>query len=152
MTRIAMMIAIVLGIVAASSSAVADKTRTPRLGVQVIGLTTELRAHFGAATDRGVLVGRVEPGSAAARGGILVGDVIVAVDGVPVADAADVRAALVGKKAGAKVDVDVVRDGATRTITATMTASPHAMLRMPLVPIEVQRWIEQRMSARNQTD
>src|SRR5690349_14171493 len=142
MNRIAMMIAIALGVLSVSSSAVANKVRTPRLGVQVLELTTELRTRFGAAAHRGVLVGRVEPGSAAAVGGILVGDVIVAVDGVLVADAADVRAALTGKKAGTKVDVDLVRSGAVRTMTVTLTDPARALVRMPLLPVQVQRWIE----------
>ena len=52
--------------------------RAPRLsggylGVELVDLTPELREHFGAPRDVGVMVGRVEPGSPAARAGLEVG-------------------------------------------------------------------------------
>src|SRR4051812_4523747 len=65
-----------------------------RLGIQIMSLTPELREHFGATHDRGVLVSHVDPDSAAARAGIQVGDVIVDVGGTPVARATDVLGAL----------------------------------------------------------
>src|SRR5579871_5943521 len=54
-------------------------TAKGRLGVMVMGLTPELRKHFGAPDDRGVLVAHVESGTPAATAGIEVGDVIVEV-------------------------------------------------------------------------
>ena len=45
------------------------------LGVSLIGITPELRAHYGS-KDAGVLVGRVEKDSAAAKAGIEVGDIL----------------------------------------------------------------------------
>ncbi len=51
------------------------------LGVRSIEMTPELRQHFGAPKDAGVLVGTVEPESPAAKAGIQVGDILTAVDG-----------------------------------------------------------------------
>lgn len=73
-------------------------------------LTEELRTHFGAQADRGVLIGKVEPGSAAAGAGIRVADVLVTVGGTAVAEASDVRRALGEKKEGEMVPVVVVRE------------------------------------------
>jgi hypothetical protein len=80
------------------------------LGVQVLGLTPELRAHFGAPEDAGVLVARVEEGSPAAAAGILVGDVLTAVNGKPIASPQSLALAIREKKAGNSVNVDFLRD------------------------------------------
>src|SRR4051794_19560494 len=69
-------------------------TSRGRLGVMVMSLTPELRKHFGAADDRGVLVAHVAPGTPAAAAGITVGDVIVTVRGHAIGAAADVLTAL----------------------------------------------------------
>jgi membrane-associated protease RseP (regulator of RpoE activity) len=81
------------------------------LGIQVLGLTPELRAHFGASEDEGVLVAKVEEGSPAAAAGIQVGDVLTAVDGKPVVGPHNLALAIREKKAGESVNVDFLRDG-----------------------------------------
>ena len=97
-----------------------------RLGVMVMSMTPELRGYFGAANDKGVLVARVEPDSAAAKAGVKVGDVIVDVRGSAVEDAGDVIQALSDSKTGDKVDVAVVRDHKPVTLHATIaTVKPH---------------------------
>ena len=55
-------------------------TSQGRLGTQVMTMTEELRAYFGAPRTAGVLVSKVEPGSDGARAGVRVGDVITRVD------------------------------------------------------------------------
>src|SRR4029077_19784150 len=55
---------------------VAHHPRRGYLGIQLIEITPELRAHYGVARDAGVLVGGVEPDSPAAKAGIEVGDII----------------------------------------------------------------------------
>ena len=90
------------------------------LGVRLTQLTPELREHFGAPKDAGVLVAGVEAGSPAAEAGLQVGDVLTKVAGTSVASAGDVRRALRGKKAGEKADLDVLRDRAPRSLAATL--------------------------------
>jgi membrane-associated protease RseP (regulator of RpoE activity) len=80
------------------------------LGIQVLGLTPELRAHFGAPEDQGVLVAKVEEGSPAAAAGIQVGDVLTAVDGKPIVGPHNLALAIREKKAGESVNVDFLRD------------------------------------------
>lgn len=98
-------------------------TSQGRLGVLVMSITPELRAYFGAPSERGVLVAKVEPGSPAANAGVKVGDVIVGVRGEMVDDAGDVISALAGTKAGDKVEVQLVRDKKTMSLEATMTST-----------------------------
>jgi S1-C subfamily serine protease len=95
-----------------------------RLGVAVLGLGDELRQHFGAPVDRGVMVAHVEPGSAAAAAGVQVGDIITAVAGQPARDVTDIVAALGPAKRGDDVAVDVIRDGKPIKLAATMTDDP----------------------------
>jgi membrane-associated protease RseP (regulator of RpoE activity) len=95
-------------------------TGKSRLGVLVNGLTPELRAHFGAPADRGLLVARVEPGSPAAKAGIAVGDVLLEVGGTPIDRASDVLEAL-SATSGKPVAVAVIRDRKRTTIDVTPT-------------------------------
>jgi membrane-associated protease RseP (regulator of RpoE activity) len=90
------------------------------LGVQLINITPELRAHYGAPRDAGVLVGAVEPDSPAAKAGLSVGDVITKVDGDKVESAGEVSRAVRRKSGGETVKIEVERDKAARTLTATV--------------------------------
>lgn len=99
---------------------VESSTSRGRLGVDVMSLTPELRKHFGAEQDRGVLVARVEPRSPAAQAGLEPGDVLTAVQGRKVADAVDVRAALADVPRGEAVAIELVRDGKPLELSARL--------------------------------
>src|SRR6185436_9833525 len=79
------------------------------LGVSLTDISPELREHFGAPKDSGVLVGNIEDGSPAEKAGVRVGDIIVAVDGKDVESSWDLRKALQGKKDGDTARIEVVR-------------------------------------------
>jgi len=96
--------------------------RGPLLGVSLIEPTQELRRHLGGAGDRGVLVSKVYADSAAERAGIEVGDLIVAVDGRDVGGAWEIRRALMDS-AGRTIAIDVIREGAPLTLSATVEAA-----------------------------
>lgn len=90
------------------------------IGVTLVELTPELRTHFGAPKDAGVLVSDVRADTPAARAGVEVGDVITAVDGKRVRWSGDVSRGVRSRKAGDTVTVDVVRGGASRKLTVTV--------------------------------
>jgi membrane-associated protease RseP (regulator of RpoE activity) len=90
------------------------------IGVSLIEITPELRAHYGAPKDAGVLVSDVASDTPAAKAGLEVGDVITAVDGERVGWTGDVSRAIRGKKAGETVQLDVVRGRASRKLTVTV--------------------------------
>jgi membrane-associated protease RseP (regulator of RpoE activity) len=77
-----------------------------------------LREHFGAPKGVGVMVGLVEPDSPAAKAGIAVGDIIVAVAGTDVATP-QAAARQVARKRGEQVEIKVIRDGKPMTLQAT---------------------------------
>ncbi len=73
-------------------------------------------------------IGRVEPGSAAARAGLKVGDVIVAVRGNPVATAESLVARIMRFKAGETVQLKVKRGKEEKEITATLGKRPRSAM------------------------
>ena len=90
------------------------------LGVQLMDITEELREFYGAPRDAGTLVSRVGEDSPAAAAGFEVGDVITAVAGEPTENSWDVVRSVAQFEAEEEVAVEVVRDGAPVTLTATL--------------------------------
>jgi serine protease Do len=74
---------------------------------------------------RGAEVRTVEPDSAAEKAGVEDGDVIVRFDGVDVRSARQLARLVRETPAGRQVDIEVTRDGARRTLTATLGKGPH---------------------------
>jgi hypothetical protein len=93
----------------------------PKLGVQLIETTPELREHLGGSKDEGVLVSKVLPGTPAARAEMAVGDLIVSVGGKSVATVDELREALHDKE-GETFTVEVVRDHRRVSIEVTIPA------------------------------
>lgn len=87
----------------------------PKLGVQLVETTPELRVFLGSSEDNGVLVGSVMNDMPAKAAGIQVGDLIIAVDGQEIEGAGELIEAL-SDKDGQTIRVDVVRDHQVKTI------------------------------------
>lgn len=83
------------------------------IGVQLTGLTPELRAHFGVPQDRGVLVAKVLSETPAQRAGLQAGDIILEADGDLIDHPADLSAVVRQKEEGEEVDLELRRNGET---------------------------------------
>jgi S1-C subfamily serine protease len=70
--------------------------------------------------EHGLLVLWLEEGGPAAKGGLLVGDIIVAVSGQPVGDPDDLFSALKSDTVGKAVAVEILRGGRPETIQVTV--------------------------------
>jgi serine protease Do len=105
----------------ATALASGGATAPPRLGVALVSArqTRRLRAAVGLEPVDGLLVRGVEPGSPADRAGILRGDVIVAVNEAPVADADPLYAAL-DDASGHDLALKVVRGSEELTLAAQL--------------------------------
>ena len=90
------------------------------IGLHLQDIAPSLRAHYGAPREHGVLVEEVVADSPAARAGVQVGDVIIAVDGDSTRYSGDVSKAIRRKKAGEAVEIELVRDRAARKVTVTI--------------------------------
>ncbi|NVB81609.1 MAG: PDZ domain-containing protein [Kofleriaceae bacterium] len=118
-------------------------TGRARLGVMVMGLTPELREHFGAPADKGVIIARVEPKSAAAAAGLAVGDIVTDVKGESIDSAGDVLSALSDAKKNESVPLIVIRDHKSLTLSAKMLNDPGpAMMNQPRMPDWVKEMFE----------
>jgi predicted metalloprotease with PDZ domain len=90
------------------------------LGVSLANLTPELREHFGAPKDAGVIIESVQDDGPADKAGLRVGDIVLSVDGKDVKSAADLRLGLKDKKEGDSVRIDLLRGRARQTVVASV--------------------------------
>jgi hypothetical protein len=74
--------------------------RRPRLGIAMDEFTPEKAQRLGVPVSQGVLIAGTAPGSGAEAAGILKDDVLVSMNGVPLADYNSFPSALEGLKAG----------------------------------------------------
>ena len=74
----------------------------------------------GRTQETGLLIMRVENDSPAAKGGLLLGDILVALDGQPVHDADDLQALLAGDRVGKEINAEVIRGGKLETLKVTV--------------------------------
>lgn len=91
-----------------------------RIGVSIQEITRDLADSFGLPRPAGALVSSVEVGGPAALGGILQGDVIVRFNGRSVESSADLPRIVAAARPGSKVEVDIFRDGAPRSLSLTL--------------------------------
>jgi S1-C subfamily serine protease len=89
------------------------------LGMQPVRLPESMQQALNLPRTGGVIIVAVESNSPAERAGLLIGDVLVALDGVPVSDTADVQALLGSERVGTAVGASIIRAGllAERVIT-----------------------------------
>ena len=83
---------------------------------------TVKRGYLGVRTqpvEKGLLVMWLEEGGPAEKGGVLVGDILVSVNGQTVSDPDDLFAALSGDVVGKSIPVDVLRGGKPETVNVT---------------------------------
>ena len=74
--------------------------------------------------DGGVLVEQVIPGSAAAEGGVKLGDVILKIAGKEIGDTDEFSKAIRGKEAGDEVEIQLLRENKKLTLTVTLGRKP----------------------------
>ena len=100
------------------------------LGIHLTGMTGELREHFGAPVDSGVLISKVESGSPAATAGLEVGDVVTAVDGEQISSPGNLMRTIGSREDGDLATLEFYRDGRLQQVTATLgERAGHAMHR-----------------------
>ena len=94
------------------------------LGMQPVHLPDDLKARLSLPANQGLIVVSVGAGGPAEQGGLLIGDVLVALDGAPVADTNDVQTLLGPERVGKPITVQVVRGGAATQVTVTVGERP----------------------------
>ncbi len=85
---------------------------------QLVQLPEAQRA--GRSEEHGLLIVQVDEGSPAQKGGLLLGDILIAIDGHPLKDAEDLRSLLTGDRVGKTIPVEVIRGGKPQTLQVTV--------------------------------
>jgi Do/DeqQ family serine protease len=94
------------------------------LGLVAQPITADLARSLNLSEARGVLVASVSEDSAAERAGIEQGDVILALDGKRIDSSNNLRNAVGRLAPGTKVTLDLLRDGAKKSVSATLGEAP----------------------------
>ncbi len=100
------------------------EVRRGGLGVRVQELSPALARAFGLEVGAGVVIARVESGSAADRAGLQPGDVVRALNGRAIRDAGALRNALGLLRVGQSITLDIVREGRERRVQVTVEEAP----------------------------
>lgn len=102
------------------------KIRRGYLGItsQPVAIPAGIRERASLEQESGLMVVGVEPNTPADQGGILLGDVLVALDGHPVRDTDDLPALLSGDRVGKASQVKVIRGGEMKELSVTVGERP----------------------------
>lgn len=74
----------------------------------------------GRTQENGLLIVKVDENSPAHKGGILLGDILVSLDGHALNDAEDLQTVLTGDRVGKTIPVEVIRGGTLQTLQVTI--------------------------------
>jgi serine protease Do len=96
------------------------------VGTQSVEIPAGTRERLKLESTRGLIVLSIASQSPAETAGITVGDLLVALDAMPVPDIETLRNALGEKALGARAEVKLVRGGELRTVEVTLGARPRA--------------------------
>jgi serine protease Do len=86
------------------------------IGVRAQTIAPTLAAGLQLADTAGVILADVLPGGPAARAGLLVGDIVTAIDGKPMENARQFHVNVYRRRPGQTVTLDVLRDGNARQV------------------------------------
>jgi Do/DeqQ family serine protease len=111
-------------VVVASAKSGGKAVKRPWLGAKLQAVTPEIAESLGLRVPTGALVANVAPGSPAARAGLKLSDLIVAIDGQTIEDhnAFDYRFAT--RPIGGSAQIDVQRGGKTVKINIPLEVAP----------------------------
>ena len=86
------------------------------LGMHPLRLPSQLRKSLNLSAESGIMVVAVEPESPAEKAGVMIGDILVALDGTPVRDTDDVQSYLGGERIGKPVSASIIRGGSLKQL------------------------------------
>jgi Do/DeqQ family serine protease len=111
-------------VVVASARGGSNVVRRPWLGARLQAVTAEIAESIGLKRPAGALVAQVTDASPAARGGLRIGDLIVALDGQEIEDANAFDYRFATKTIGGSSRIRLQRSGRDVTVTVVLEAAP----------------------------
>lgn len=108
--------------------ALLEKGHVPRgflgVGVQPVAIPEDLRAKLGLSNKTGVMVVDVESGGPSSKAGVLLGDILVGLEGAPLEHIEDLQTVSDSSAIGKSVKAKLIRAGAAREVTITVGERP----------------------------
>lgn len=98
------------------------RVRRAYLGIASQAVTLPEPTASAAGQGEGLLIVSVEAETPAAQAGVLVGDILVGIEGSPVRDADDLQRALSPERVGVTVRLQLIRGGAAHELSVTLGA------------------------------
>ena len=95
------------------------------LGVQVQPVTRGIADSLGMKKVEGAMIDGPQNGSPAAKAGVQSGDVITALNGMPVKDSRDLAQQVAALAPGSSAKLDILRNGQSKTLTVTLGELPN---------------------------
>lgn len=94
------------------------------LGMQPVLLPDTLKNTLNLSSNGGVIVVNIEPDGPGDRAGVLIGDVLLSLDGKPVSDTRDVQTSLSPESVGKTLKVQLIRGGTLVEVAITVGERP----------------------------
>ena len=94
------------------------------IGMQPVTVPDALKSKLSLPTGGGLVIVSVQPGGPAEQAGVLIGDILVALDGKSIADTDDVQALLDPGRVGKSIAATVIRGGEIAGLTLTVGERP----------------------------
>ena len=94
------------------------------LGIAIQDVSEDLAKSFGQKTSGGALISEVTVGSPAKKSGLLQGDIVISIDGVPVTDVADLRNKIAMILPNTNLSLRIMRDGKEKDLVVTVGEQP----------------------------
>jgi serine protease Do len=97
------------------------------LGILIQDVSEDLAKSFGHKMSGGALISEVTENSPAKKSGLLQGDIVIAIDGVPVTDVADLRNKIAMVPPNTNLPLRIIRDGKEKDLVVTVGEQPADM-------------------------
>ncbi len=110
------------------------------LGISTQPLNRALRQALGLSTQEGILVTAVTRNRPGMKAGIVPGDVIVQLDGEPVADVREFQSEIARRRPGTSVSLTLIRQGRQMAVQAVLDRWPVAGTE-PAQPLPIRNWL-----------
>ncbi len=101
------------------------------LGVSIQSITPELAQQFGLESDHGILVADVIENSPSEAAGLMRGDVIMEFNGKLIDEPYNLRNIVASTSPGQEIELKVIRDGETASLTVTIGELPEDIKDIP---------------------
>lgn len=98
----------------------------PWLGAAVDGVNSEIAKSLGLDRPGGVLINQLYPGAAAAKAGLLEGDVVVKADAAEITDPTSLNYRISTRRPGDVIPLEVIRRGKRVTISLVAEVAPNS--------------------------